>query len=162
MATTTYNHYFKIFEKLRDIFQKDERTSFLSFYGGEYSKKKNLPCVLIFPQTKTYIVEKNERDYRKYGGPRQVHYTFSLWAYSNLMNVEDAYYSNSNDIKAGITQVMTEIEAVLKENHTGTDLSDNTINLWTDMKYETIEYAQKPGKLMIAKLDVTFVSKELK
>lgn len=157
----TANKYTMIFKKLKDIFKKDARTSWLSCYGAEYNKKKSLPCVLIFPEFKNRINDASLREYRKTGHPIQISYDFNLWVYCDIKDAEDAYYSEETGSRAGITQIITELEAVIKDNVTGNDLVDTTVQLWTDLKFNQIEIAQRPGKLMIARLPISLISKEL-
>lgn len=157
----TFNTYAAMFAKLKDIFQKDKRTSNWAYYGAEYSKKKTLPCVLIFPAQKEYLADPHTRDYRKAGLPKQVKYHFNLWCYTNVMEVEDNYYSTDTSDKAGITQVITEVEAVLKANKTANDLITPSQVLWTDLVFKTVDISNKPGKVMHAIIEAAFITKEL-
>jgi len=156
-----FNSYAAIFNKLKDLFERDSRTSYLKFYGSEYAKKKTLPCVLIFPESKNWIDDPGTRDYRKVGIPKQVHYTFNLWGYNSLTEVDDSYYSIDNGPNAGITQIFSDVESVLIDNKQGFDLITTTRKLWSDMSFENVEISQRPGKLIFGKLQVKFVSKEI-
>jgi hypothetical protein len=162
MSTTpTYNVYAAMFKKWKDIFQKDGRTSNYQVYGAEHSKKKTFPCILIFPEEKDVIVQSNQRDQRKYGGPIHVEYTFNIWGYNMMSQIEDSYYNESNDANAGITQVASDIEAVIKSNKTGTDLYDSSIILWYDLKLGTPKFNSKPMKLMFCNLVLKLIKTEL-
>lgn len=156
----TFNKYTAIFNKLKSIFERDSRTSQFAVYGGEYSKNKQFPCILVFPGSKIINEEDNQRSNKKYGSVKQVEYNYSIWCYTHLMEVEDSYYNNTNDNKAGITQVMTEVEAVLKDNPTGNDLVDTTVQLWYDMIFDKVEITPKYAKLMYGLIQVTLLAKE--
>ena len=157
----TENKYAKIFEKLRDIFKRDTRTSNFFVYGGEYSKLKNFPCLVIFPGDKEWVTGEDQRDLRKVGLPKKVYYNFNIFLFQRLMDLEDSYYSQDNSTKAGITQVATEVEAVLKDNKTGTDLVDTTNLLWTDILWSTVKISPKYSKLLSGVIPVRFVTKEI-
>ena len=157
----SYNKYAKMFQKWKDILNRDERTSHFAVYGGEYSKKKTLPCIVIFPETKVWREDPGTRSFRKSRTPKQVEYVFNFWCYVNITDLEDSYYNEFSDEKAGLTQVVTELENVIKENGTGNDLNDDTIQLWMDLEYNTVEISQRPGKLMHARIAVSLIGKEL-
>jgi hypothetical protein len=157
----SYNKYAKIFQKWKDILTKDERTSQFQVYGGEYSKKKTMPCIVIFPELKTWKEDPGTRSFRKAGLPKEVVYTFNFWVYISILDLEDSYYNESIDEKAGLTQILTELEAVLKDHKTANDLYDSTIQLWFDTSYTSAEISQRPGKLMHGRISVDFITKEL-
>lgn len=157
-----FNKFSAIFRKLKDIFEKDERTSQFSFYGAEYSKKKTLPSVLIFPESKTWLSDEDTRSFRKASLPKQVAYQYNLWVYVSLSDIADSYYNEEDGAKAGITQVLTALEDVIKEHKSESIVVDGTtIQLWTDIEYGEVNVAQRPGKLMSGKLTVSFITKEL-
>ena len=157
----TANKYAMMFRKWKDIFNKDMRTSQLEIYGGEYSRKKTLPAILIFPESKTWLDDPNTRNYRKTSLPKPVKYDFNIWAYVSLTELEDSYYNEMDGVKAGLTQVLTEIEEVLKDNHTGFDLMDTTLSLWSDIMWEAAEISQRPGKLMSGRIRISLITKEI-
>lgn len=161
MSTTpSYNPYAKMFQKWRDIFQRDGRTANYNVYGAEHSKKKTMPAILIFPEEKNTITSPNTRDERKAGLPIHTEYVFNIWGFNIMSQIEDSYYNESNDVSAGITQIAVDIESVIKDNKTGTDLLDPTIILWYDLKLGTPKFSAKPGKLMWTNLVLKLVRKE--
>lgn len=150
-----------MFDKMKDIFQKDPRTANFAVYGGQYSKLKTFPCIVIFPGDKEWITEDNQNNYRRTGVVKRVEYNFILFLFQHLMELEDSYYSTDNGVKAGITQVATEVEAVIKDNKTGRDLNDNENILWFDTQMDTIKVVPKYSKLMSAVINIKLVSKEV-
>lgn len=156
-----FNKYAAIFKKLKYIFENDTRTSQYQYYGAEYHKKKTLPAVLIFPDSKVWKEDPNTQSYRKAGLPKQVIYKYNLWIYISLTEIEDSYFNEEDGPKAGVTQVLTAIEQVLLDNKTGNDIVDDTIQLWTNIEYENVEISQRPGKLMSGRLSVNFITKEI-
>jgi hypothetical protein len=157
----TENKFSKIFYKLQDILKRDSRTANFAVYGGQYSKMKQFPCVIIFPGDKDWITEEGQRTYRKTSLPKKVEYNFTIFMFVRLMELEDSYYSIDTADKAGITQVATEVEAVLKDNKTGTDLDDSTNILWSDIQWDSVKISPKYAKLMNATMQVKFVTKEI-
>lgn len=157
-----FNKFAAIFKKLKEIYEKDPRTAQYQILGAEYSKKKTLPCVLVFPESKVWLRDEDTRSFRKASLPKQVAYKFNLWVYVSLTEIEDSYYNEFDGAKAGITQVLCALEAVLREHKTGSSEIDGTdVQLWTDIEYEEINVAQRPGKLMSGKLTVDFITKEI-
>lgn len=157
----TYNPYTAIFLKLKDIFKRDSRTSNWSFYGAEYAAKKVPPCILIFPTGKKKLHGPHERKFQKVGLPTEVQYSFNLYCYVNINDVEDAYYSVDDGAKAGIAQMLVEVEAVLRDNRSAKDLQDSTTNLWFDAWWTGHEISNRPGKLMNGIITLNLIRKEL-
>jgi hypothetical protein len=154
------NYFEKIFRKLQTLFKSDLRTSPYAVYGMEASKKKTLPAIVIFPGSKNWISQSNQRDVRRTSLPKTVHYGFSIWVYNMLHDHQDAYYNTTNDDTVGITQMLQNVEAVLKDNKTATDPDDSSIRLWHNIRFNLGELNNRPGKLMFGNIFVDFYRTE--
>ena len=152
----TENIYEKLYRQIRIIFETDSRTNMIKIYGADNSKKSIMPCLLIFPDSKEYLEEGDDRPGRRIATPRKAMYRFNLFIYVNGTHIEDAYYNPVTTSNMGLTQAITEIEAVIKDNKTGTDPDDSTTRLWYDVVIENFKFDQIPGKVLTAVAELAF------
>lgn len=154
MATT--NYYAKLHRAIKTIFEADERTAMIKVYGADNIKKAAMPCMIIIPESKEYLEDDDDRPGRRIATPRKAMYKFNLFVYVNGMQLEDAYFNTATDGNMGLTQAITEIEAVIKDNKTGNDPDDDSVRLWYDVVIDQFTIDQIPGKVLNAVGELIF------